>query len=221
MPAANPEALVASAVTLSMSAMTRLDGREVGQGPHELREVAPALADALREGAPLLKVGLEWETPIENWTRPTTVVDVAAAAADSDALSVAIETKVWDIGHQLFDLAKVCCLLGSGVESGFLVCVAYRPADFDSKPGGVLFPATAGVTTTQRFEDLIATYRGEWSRHVGNGGPEPTSLPSVVSTTAVVDEVAVAAYPGHVARAVAVAITDARPVPLPTAGRTR
>jgi hypothetical protein len=126
----------------------------------------------------------------------------------------AAELKAWNIGHQLFDLAKVCCLLVSGVPTGFLVCVAQREADFDWQPGGELFPAAEGEIREHPFSALIARHRAEWQRHVGKGLPEPTSVPSVVSTTSVSAGVALEAYAGHSIRAVEVAVRDPTPVPL-------
>jgi hypothetical protein len=130
------------------------------------------------------------------------------------AAEVVAELKAWDIGHQLFDLAKVCCLLATGVPAGFLVCVARRERDFDRMRGGELFPAVEGEMREHDFAELIIRHRREWQRHVGKGGPEPTSVPSVVSTCSVASGVELEAYPGHSIRAVEVTVRDPLPVTL-------
>jgi hypothetical protein len=152
--------------------------------------------------------------PIAEWTRPTTRVDLVVLDSSSDTAELAAELKVWDIGHQLFDLAKIGCLLQAGVHVGFLVCVAKTGHDFGRKPGGVLFPGRLGDSRDHDFLELINTYHDEWRRHVGKGGPEPTAVPRRLTTTAVAAAIPVPAYPGHCARAVEVTITDPTLVPL-------
>jgi hypothetical protein len=116
--------------------------------------------------------------------RRTSEVDVVAYEP-SGATKLVAELKAWDIGHQLFDLAKVCCLLAGGVPAGFLICVAKREGDFDRLPGGELVPADEGDVREHPFAELIARHVRRVARHVGKGLPEPTSVPSVVSTTSV------------------------------------
>jgi hypothetical protein len=194
--------------------LKRLPGREVRQGLHELKEFGPALRESLiRNGVPLERVALGHSIDMANWNRPTSQVDVVVVSSTGSA-EWAAEIKAWDIGHQLFDLAKVCCLLAAGVAAGFLICVAKRDSDFDRLPGGQLFPAVEGEVRTHDFVDLIALHAEEWLRHVGKGGPEPTSIPTVVTTSAVLGSTAIDAYPGHSARAVHVAVTDQTPIPL-------
>jgi hypothetical protein len=158
-------------------------------------------------------VALGERLEMRNWNRPKSQVDLVVRQAGKGTAFVA-ELKVWDIGHQLFDLAKVCCLLSRGVPSGFLVCVAKHTRDFDRLPGGELFAATEGETRTHDLVDLIHRHEHEWRCHVGRQSPEPTSVPAVVSTTAVCAGVEIKAYPGHSARAVEVSIVDPTAIPL-------
>jgi len=147
---------------------------------------------------------------IAKWSRTRTQVDLVVLAP-GDTTALVAELKVWDIGHQLFDLAKVCCLLAAGCTGGFLVAVAKREADFTRLPGGELFPEREGVTRSHDFLGLIARHRDEWRRHVGKRRPEPTSIPAQVTTRSVAAGIAIDAYPGHSARAVRIAITDGTP----------
>lgn len=190
-----------------------MPGREVTRGVHEVEELGPALAASLARLEAGRRVALEESLPLARWNRPTSEVDLVRYG-HSGEVSFVVELKAWNIGHQLFDLAKVCCLLTSGVPAGFLMCVAKRAADFDRMPGGELFAAVEGHVREHDFVDLIGQHRGEWRRHVGKGGPEPTSVPARLTTTSVVADVGLEAYPGHAARAVEVVITDATPVPL-------
>jgi hypothetical protein len=132
----------------------------------------------------------------------------------SGRVAIAAELKAWDIGHQLFDLAKVCCLLTGGVSAGLLISVARRQSDFDRLPGGELFPAHEGEVRAHDFVNLIMKNRDEWRRHVGKGGPEPTTIPTAVTTTAVAADTSIDAYPGHSARVVEVGVSDPSPIAL-------
>lgn len=149
-----------------------------------------------------------------DWNRPTTQVDLVVLARPDNEPRLAAELKVWDIGHQLFDLAKVSCLLTAGVPSGFLVCVARSDGHFERRPGGVVFPKEIGTTRRHSFTDLIEDHRDEWRHHVGKGGPGPRALPAEVTTTTIASGVPIDAYPGHSARAVEVRILDPTPVVL-------
>jgi hypothetical protein len=194
--------------------LTRLPGRQVTSGLLEMKEFAPALRDSLeRTGVGHARVRLNHTTEIAHWSRPTSQVDLVVLGENA-SVDIAAELKVWEIGHQLFDLAKACCLLGADVASVFLVCVAKRDEDFRLMPGGQLFPAREGDARVHRFAALIEECRDEWSRHVGRGGPEPTSLSRAVRTHAVATSVAIDAYPGHSARAVKVVIADSTPIEL-------
>jgi hypothetical protein len=197
--------------------LQRVEGRLPAQGLLEEREFGPALRDSLirTELSPEL-VLLNHPSAIANWTRPTTKVDLVVSSATNGAPEIVAELKVWDIGHQLFDLAKLCCLLSAGATAGFLVCVAKTADDFERMPGGELFPEKVGDSRTHGFADLIETHREEWGKHVGRGAPEPTNVPHAVQTRAVAAGIDIAAYPGHSARAVLVEIRD--PTPLPLAG---
>jgi hypothetical protein len=207
--------IIADAVRRAGRDLQRLLDRPVEKGIHEVRELGPALRDALQACvAPVTRVRLNYQCNIADWTRDRTQVDLVVLGEDLATVEVAAELKAWDIGHQLFDLAKIACLLGSGVSSGFLICVARLPEDFDRMPGGSLFPAGLDETRTHEFERLIANNRSEWSHHVGRSGPEPTAVPSAVTTTSVATDVSFEAYPGHSARAVKVRIVDPTPVPL-------
>lgn len=99
----------------------------------------------MRSGLPGTSVALNHSTDIVNWNRPKSQVDLVVLDA-AGHLDIVAELKAWDIGHQLFDLAKVCCLLAAGARAGFLVCVAKTAADFDRLPGGEPFqPPTAAL----------------------------------------------------------------------------
>ena len=102
----------------------------------------------------------------------TSQVDLVVLGSN-DGIEIAIEMKAWDVGHQLFDLAKVCCILSAGARTAFLLCVAKRDSDFDRLQGGGLFPPTEGELRTHDVLELVARHRDEWRRHVGENGPEP------------------------------------------------
>jgi len=206
--------VVRAALADTGKTLDRLPGRQAKSGLHEGKEFGPALRDSLvNHPVSRDRVALNHTTGLGNWNRPTSQVDLVVFGAQG-GIDLAAELKVWDIGHQLFDLAKACCLLAAGVPATFLICVAKRDEDFDRLAGGCLFPATEGHVREHAFGELIATYRDEWRRHVGEGGPEPTSLPTTVITRAVSAGVAIDAYPGHSARAVEVVVTEPTPVTL-------
>jgi hypothetical protein len=217
-----PADLVRAGLTDTSNALKRSQGRDVASGLHEVKELAPSLRRSLVQvGVPASQVRLNHTASIANWNRGTSQVDLVVIGSRGN-VNIAVELKVWDIGHQLFDLAKVCCLLSAGAHAAFLICVAKQSSDFGRQAGGELFPAIEGETRVFDFPDLIASRRNEWQRHVGKGGPEPTSVPARVSTTAVVANARITAYPGHSARAIQVAVTDATPIVLrngwPTSG---
>jgi hypothetical protein len=211
---AQPAATIRVALADTGRTLRRLPGREVRSGLHEVKEFGPALRSSLiRGGVAIDLVALNHAVPMANWNRPTSQIDLVVFGP-RQRVDLAAELKAWDIGHQLFDLAKACCLLATGASAAFLMCVAQRASDFDRLPGGELFPAVEGESREHDFLDLIATHRPEWSRALGRGGPEPTIIPTVVTTTAVSVDVPIEAYPGHAARAVQVAITDPAPIAL-------
>jgi hypothetical protein len=194
--------------------LVRSPGRRVSSGLHEVNELGPAIRDALiRTGAAADLVALNHPCAIADWNRPTAEVDVVVLGTGR-AVELVAELKVWDIGHQLFDLAKVCCLLAAGVGSGFLISVAHRESDFDRLPGGKLFPGRQGEYCEHEFAELVATYRDEWRNHVGQSRPEPTSIPTTVRTTAVAVRGTIDAYPGHSVRAAQVEVIDPAPIRL-------
>lgn len=190
-----------------------MPGRAVTSGVHEVKELGPALAASLARLGADGRVALEEPLPLAHWNRPTSKVDLVLYDRSGD-LDLVAELKAWDIGHQLFDLAKVCCLLTSGAPAGFLLCVAKHAGDFDRMPGGELFPSVEGHVREHDFIDLVARRRGEWQHHVGKRRPEPASVPARVTTTSVVAGVEVEAYPGHAVRVVEVAVTDATQIRL-------
>lgn len=207
------------AIRLTGENVSRAPGREVQNGPHEDREFGPALKEALSKvfadsGSSGWRAELRQRLDISNFTRLSTVVDLVVFGPTADQVAYVAELKCWDVGHQLFDLAKVCCLLSTGIPAGFLVCAARRPADFDRQPGGELFPPREGETRPHRFLDLITRHEAEWRRHVGRNGPEPTSVPAAITTTALAAGVEISAYPGHEIRAIEVRVSDASPVQL-------
>jgi hypothetical protein len=195
--------------------LKRLPGRSVASGLHETRELGPALcASAIRQGWPVADAACnEPVRRLRHWNRPDSRVDLVLRA--SGAIAAAAELKVWDIGHQLFDLAKVCCLLGGGAHHGLLVCVAKSEADFGRQAGGELFPSIAGEQRTHNFGELVGRHRREWLRHLGKGGPEPTAVPATVTTTAIAQGIEIKAYPGHSLRAVEVKIAESGWISLP------
>jgi hypothetical protein len=200
--------LLGAALRHTGKSLTCLPGRNAKSGLHEVKELGPALrASLIAQNVPGDRVRLNHTAAIAEWTRAESQVDLVVLASGGD-VALAAELKVWDIGHQLFDLAKVCCLIAAGVAHGFLITVAKRDADFARRPGGELFPASEGQTRRHNFLDLIVRQRVEWLRHVGKGGPEPTSVPTEIATTAVAARVSIDAYPGHSARAVEIAVTD-------------
>jgi hypothetical protein len=98
--------------------LDRLPGRKVASGLHKVKELGPALrASLIALGSPSDSVRLNHTADIVRWTRDDTEVDLVVLAPGGRAALVA-ELTVWDIGHQLFDLAKVCCLLATGVTEG-------------------------------------------------------------------------------------------------------
>ena len=216
---------LAEALDSAARTLTRLPGRHPRKGLHEVGEFGPALRRAFEDaGSKSERPELNHPCPITNWSRPTTQVDFVVLTTASQGVSLVAELKVWDIGHQLFDLAKVSCLLTAGVTSGFLVCVAKNAGDFERQPGGIVFPEEVGETRRHSFAALIEDHREEWRHHVGKGGPEPTAVPAEVATTTIASGVPIAAYPGHSARAVEVSLLVPTPVVLTDgwpAGRPR
>lgn len=184
-----PNQAASSLVTALESAganLARLPGRAASSGLHEVKELGPALRCYFQERvSPSVRVELSYALPIADWNRPTTQVDLVVLARPDNEPRLAAELKVWDIGHQLFDLAKVSCLLTAGVPSGFLVCVARSDGHFERRPGGVVFPKEIGTTRRHSFTDLIEDHRDEWRHHVGKGGPGPRALPAEVTTTTI------------------------------------
>jgi hypothetical protein len=195
--------------------LKRLEGRSPAQGLLEERELGPASRRALiNTGLPPDLVMFNHRCSIVNWTRPDTEVDLVALRATDGTPQLVAELKCWDIEYQVFDLAKICCLLAAGATAGFLVCVARVAHDFERTPGGELFPAVVGESRTHLFADLIEKHHAVWAKGVGHDGPEPTSVPRAVQTRSVAAGIEIAAYPGHSARAVLVEISDPAPLPL-------
>jgi len=203
----------ATAISEACARIARTPGRRPESGLLEESELGPALKRAIEQGGLGIASLNAWHE-IRHWTRPETEVDVLVRDAPEGDPLFAIETKVWDVGHQLFDLAKITCLLAAGIPRGYLLCVAKKAADFELHAGGVLFPREIGEVREHSFSELIETYRAEWSSHVGKAQPEPTQVPACVTTAAVVTGVALPAYPGHLARAVEVRVIDPKPVRL-------
>jgi Holliday junction resolvase RusA-like endonuclease len=212
-PRANAE-LIRHALEHAGRHLVRSEDREPEKGLHEVRELGPALKSGLETaGVAAERVRLNDPYPIADWSRPDSEIDLVLLDS-TGAAELAAELKAWDIGHQLFDLAKIGCLLKAGIGAGFLVCVAKSAGDFDRMAGGVLFPAGVGESRRHSLCDLINDYGTEWNRHIGRGRPEPTAVPTAVTTTTVAAGVEIAAYPGHSARAVEVRIDDPAPVRL-------
>jgi hypothetical protein len=85
------------------------------------------------------------------------------------------ELKVWDIGHQLFDLAKVFGLLAAGPSAGFLVSVARQECDFDRLPSRELFPrpkVRCGSMASSRSSAGIETSGAATSAAAGLSRPQ-------------------------------------------------
>lgn len=206
--------LVGSAVLDTGRTLLRLPGRVVTRGLLEKDELGAALhASLVREGVAAQHVALGASVEMSNWNRPTSEVDLVVYKPNGH-VEFAAELKVWDIGHQLFDAAKACCLLAARVPATFLICVARQSSDFGRMPGGELFPSAAGVVLEHDFVDLIQRHRAEWQRHVGRGAPEPTGVPTRISTNSVSVDIEIEAYPGHALRAVSVAVIDWTLIPL-------
>jgi hypothetical protein len=212
-PKTAPE-LVDAALRETGKTLTRLPGRKPESGLLEVKEFGPALAQSLaRVSSSIGAIDLNRTIPMADWNRPTSQVDLVVHGAGG-GIALAAELKVWDVSHQLFDLAKVCCMLQAGIQAGFLICVAQQRADFDRQPGGELFPAEPGEARVHEFARLIAEHHDAWRHHAGLGGPEPTAVPRAVATTSVSVDIDICAYPGHVARAAQVSIVDQGRVPL-------
>jgi hypothetical protein len=208
--------LIGAAAEALGSALVRHPDR-TAPGPHEVREFGPALGDSvaavLSDSKSTDQVRLNYEVPIADWNRPTTEVDFAVVAGAE--LKLVAELKVWDVGHQLFDVAKICCLLKAGASAGFLLCIARTADAFEIGPGGELFRAEAGLIHGDVFPVLFQRHPTEARRHLKRGRPCPTSLPRRFSTMAVCDPVQVDSYPGHQLRAIEVRIEDPTPTPIP------
>lgn len=193
------------------------DPDRVAAGPHELREFAPALrktlAQSLAASGTAGEVLLGARTSIADWNRPDTQVDLAVRSGNE--LTLVAELKVWDIGHQLFDVAKICCLLNAGAGAGFLLCIARTPGAFEHSPGGELFPANT-APHHDAFPVILERHATEARRHLRQGRPRPTSLPRRFSTRAVCAPVTLDAYPEHQLRAVEVRIEDPTPASIPS-----
>lgn len=203
-----------AALEVTGRTLERLPGRAVASGLHEVKELGPSLKAALIElGRGNDRVRLNHTRDMVRWNRPTSQVDLVCLEA-LPAPMFAVELKAWDVGHQLFDLAKICCLLAAGVPQGFLLCVARRDEDFESAVGRDLFPAVAGGGHALKFEELIRRHGREWSRHFGRGRPEPTAVPRAVTVRSIAVGTKIDAYPGHTARAVEVEVSDDDLVPL-------
>jgi hypothetical protein len=193
------------------------DPDRTAPGPLEVKEFGPALRDTLT--AVLADVDADGEvrlghqTQIADWNRRTTQVDLAVVHGAE--LKLVAELKVWDVGHQLFDVAKVCCLIKSGAKAGFLLCVAKSADAFESNPGGELFPDKAGMVHGDVFPILFQRHPAEARRHLKRNRPCPVSLPRRFSTTAVCDPVPLHTYPGHELRVVEVRIEDPTPTSVP------
>jgi len=197
-----------SALELTGRTLQRLPGRAVTSGLHEVKELGPSLkAVLIKLGRGNDRVRLNHTSDMVRWNRPTSQVDLVCLKAVR-APMFAVELKAWDVGHQLFDLAKICCLLAAGVPQGFLLCVAQRDEDFESAVGRDLFPAVARGGHTLKFEELIRRHEREWCRHFGRGRPEPTAVPRAVTVRSIAVGTKIEAYPGHTARAVEVEIMD-------------
>ncbi len=178
-------------------------------GPALRETLTGALADSGRGG----EVRLRHRAPIADWNRPTTEVDLAVV--EDGGLELVAELKVWDVGHQLFDVAKVCCLLKAGAKAGFLLCITKSPDAFERQAGGELFRAEAGLVHGDVFPILFQRHPAEARKHLKRNRPCPTSLPRRFSTTAVCDPIALGAYPGHQLRAVEVRIEDPTATEIP------
>lgn len=159
------------------------------------------------------EVRLGHQAPIADWSRTKTQVDLVVV--DDGELEMVVELKVWDVGHQLFDVAKICCLLKAGARAGFLLCIAKSADAFDRQPGGELFRDRAGLEHGDVFPITFQRHPAEARKHLKVDRPRPTSLPRRFSTTAVCDPVSLDAYPGHQLRAVEVRIEDETPTEIP------
>jgi hypothetical protein len=185
--------------------------------PRELEEFGPAFRDtltvALADSEFRGEVRLDRTAPIADWNRPTTEVDLAVA--DDLELTLVAGLKVWDIGYQLLEVAKVCCLLKAGARAGFLLCIAEADA-YDREPGGELFRERAGLEHGDVFPILFQRHPAETRKHLNVSRQCPISLPRRFSTTAVCDPVELDAHPGHELRVVEVRIEDPTPTPIPS-----
>ena len=222
-PSLDPGGNERTAAELMGAAAAALDARLVrdpdrkAPGLHEVREFGPALHDTVTAVLTEFEMGgdvrLGHAAPIVDWNRSTTQVDLAVV---SDAeLELVAQLKVWEVGHQLFDVAKVCCLLKAGAKAGFLLCIAESADAFDRKPGGELFRDKAGLVHGDVFPIIFRRHPAEARKHLKVNRPGPTSLPRRFSTTAVCDPITLDAYSGHQLRVVKVQIEDPTPTVIP------
>jgi hypothetical protein len=212
----NMAELVGKAAAALRAGLVR-DPERVAPGPHEVEEFGSALRDALKAELVASEtegdVRLAHRAPIVDWNRPTAGVDLAVV--DDSELALVAELEVRDIGHQLFDVAKVCCLLKAGARAGFLFCIAESPDAFDRMPGGELFRDRAGLEHQDVFPIIFQRHPAEARSHLRRSRPGPISLPRRFSTTAVCDPLDLDAHPGHQLRVVEVRIEDSTAMTIP------
>jgi hypothetical protein len=98
---------LAAALAHAAANLQRLPGREERKGLHEVNEPGPTLRTALQGIFPSgAHAKLRHRHAISDWTREDTEVDLVVLD-DSGEVELSAQLKVWDIGHQLFDLAKI------------------------------------------------------------------------------------------------------------------
>src|SRR4051794_31878010 len=120
--------LVDAALRDAGRTLSRMPGREPRSGLLEVKEFGPALAASFSRVTPSIgTVALNRKIPMADWNRPNSQVDLVVFGPDG-GVTLGAELKVWDLSYQLFDLAKVCCMLQAGVRAGFLICVVQRQA---------------------------------------------------------------------------------------------
>lgn len=203
-PVRSPELdeILAQAASQCAQSLERSNGRPMAKGPLEHQEFAPAMANALEDSFLARNEAVEVVTDltlsnIPNWSAKSSQVDMVVRRKPDQEIILVGELKCWDIGHQIFDLLKVACLLEGGASAGFLGVIAKHRSDFATMPGGELFASNPGQRTSHDVLALLERHQPEVRKHFGCGGPEPTAAPIDIETVAIGEPLPVAAYKGH------------------------
>ena len=116
----------------------------------------------------------------------------------------AAETKVWDVGQQIWDGIKLAAgIAHDDLKVGYLIAAAC-PSAFASRIGRDLFSAIAPQDLSVR--ELIERHPALWQSDLNGGSARPVEVPATIRVQLLLDE---AAWFGHRLRVVRVALGDA------------